>query len=84
MRFAGAFSDPGRGDTHVIVWGFGDGATADTPAPVHRYREAGTYRVSLTVRDDDGGEGTDSLTVTISDEPYCANAFVETFDAYGK
>jgi len=84
LRFAGAFADPGSGDTHTFLWDFGDGATADTLTPVHRYRDAGTYWVTLTVRDDDGGEGSDSLTVTISDEFFCEDAFIETFDAYGK
>jgi len=84
LRFAGAFTDPGAADTHTYLWDFGDGATADTLAPVHRYRDAGTYQVTLVVRDDDGGEGSDSLAVTISEEHFCEDAFVETFDAYGK
>ncbi len=84
LRFAGAFADPGSEDTHTFFWDFGDGATADTLTPVHRYRDAGTYWVTLTVRDDDGGEGSDGLTVTISDELFCEDAFIETFNAYGK
>ena len=84
LRFEGAFADPGSADTHNYLWDFGDGTTADTLAAVHRYRDAGTYQVTLTVRDDDGGEGSDSLAVTISDEHFCRAAFVETFDAYGK
>ncbi len=49
-------------------WSFGDGATSSTSAPTvsHAYATAGTYRVGLTVIDDDGeSASTESLqTVT--------------------
>lgn len=34
-------------------WDFGDGQTADDPAPLHEYKEPGTYKVSLTIQSED-------------------------------
>lgn len=50
------------------AWDFGDGTTATetNPVTVHRFTEAGTYKVSLTVFDDNGLNATgehDNVTV---------------------
>jgi PKD repeat protein len=75
VAFAGAFSDAGAGDTHVIEWDFGDGAGAQgTLTPSHAYPTPGTYAVALSVRDDDGGEGRDTLTVTVTNVPPSVDA----------
>jgi len=67
------FTDPGIEDTHTIEWDFGDGEYAtDTMSPTHAYDQTGEYTVTLTVTDDGGGVGTDTLTVsvnTVSDIP---------------
>ncbi|MGY5880973.1 MAG: PKD domain-containing protein, partial [Candidatus Thorarchaeota archaeon] len=64
--FAGSFSDPGWLDTHTTDWDFGDGQTdSDTLTPTHIYLIAATYGVTMTVTDDDGGVGSDSLSVTV-------------------
>ncbi|PYQ13572.1 MAG: hypothetical protein DMH00_04045, partial [Acidobacteria bacterium] len=51
--------DPSSDPQHCIVgyfWSFGDGATQTTTTPLvsHSYAAAGTYRVTLTVTDNDG------------------------------
>ncbi len=66
VSFDGSFSDPGA-DTHVITWDFGDGETAEgTLTPTHVYADNGVYTVTLTIVDDEGAEGTDTLTVTVN------------------
>ena len=63
VHFSGSFADPGV-DTHTIEWDFGDGTTvADTLTPNHTYTEARKHIVTLTITDDDGGVGIDTLTV---------------------
>lgn len=67
VSFAGSFTDPGTADTHTIEWDFGDGATTSgTLTPTHTYSAAGVYTVVLTVTDDDGGVGQDTLAVTVN------------------
>jgi PKD repeat protein len=73
VAFAGRFTDPGILDTHEVAWNFGDGTAigfhaatdAGALAPSHAFGAAGTYTVTLTVRDDDGGVGQAQATVVI-------------------
>ena len=66
LVFAGSFFDPGFLDTHTFNWDFGDGNFADgSLTPSHAYADNGVYTVTLTVTDDDGGVGVDTLTVTV-------------------
>jgi subtilase family serine protease/PKD repeat protein len=81
VTFHGSFRDPGTQDTHTIVWNFGDGTpvVTGTLTPTHTYAAFGTYTVTLTVSDNWGGVGADTLTARIT----CPQAFIETFDPYG-
>jgi hypothetical protein len=69
------FTDPGTMDTHTAVIDWGDGN--DEPGTVsevagsgnvtgsHQYLNLGSYTVTITVTDDDGGEGSDSFHVEV-------------------
>ena len=64
--FTGSFSDPGIMDTHTIEWDFGDGTIfSGILNPSHVYTDKGTYIVSLTVIDDDGGVSMDEMIVIV-------------------
>lgn len=66
IEFIGSFYDPGC-DTWLFDWDFGDGTTSSgSLMPDHIYGDNGVYMVSLTVDDNDGGIGTDTTTVTVS------------------
>jgi PKD repeat protein len=70
VQFAGSVTDPGTLDTHTYTWDFGDGATAEgTLTPSHAYAALGEYTVTLTAVDDDGGEGSDTLLVSVVNRP---------------
>jgi len=79
--FVGAFSDAGSADTHTMVWDFGDGTTeAASLDPSHVYADNGVYTVTLTVTDDDGGVGVDSLTVAVTNVAPILNEITATLD----
>jgi PKD repeat protein len=67
VQFSGSFTDPNIIDTHTIEWDFGDGTgRSNTLTPSHLYHDDGVYTVLLTVTDSEGGVGTDTLIVTVS------------------
>ncbi|MFH1921320.1 MAG: PKD domain-containing protein, partial [Planctomycetota bacterium] len=67
VSFVGSFTDPGTLDTHTIVWDFGDGNwDSGSLTTNHRYADNGSYTVTLTVTDNDGGVGSDTLAVTVA------------------
>jgi PKD repeat protein len=73
VGFKGEFSDPGSADSHSLEWSFGDGVTASGELEItHAFGSSGLFDVTLSVTDDDGGEGsawlsirTWTLTVTV-------------------
>jgi PKD repeat protein len=74
LGFNGTFTDPGGLDSHSSRWSFGDGTTSSanhgvggsgSPSASHAYTAPGTYHVSLTVTDDDGGAGVATTTVVV-------------------
>ena len=70
ISFSGSYTDPGTADTHTIEWDFGDGLTAlGTVTPTHAYGDDGVYNVTLTVTDDGGGVGVDTLIITVNNVP---------------
>lgn len=75
------FTDPGKPDTHTATFDWGDGRSeeqsdfdrfedstggvAGVASSWHAYAEPGTYALTLTVIDDDGGLGTASRDVRV-------------------
>jgi uncharacterized membrane protein len=67
------FSDPGTADTHTAEIDWGDGTidegmvnqAAGTVSGSHTYVQPGVYTVTVTVFDDDGGQHSDTFTVTV-------------------
>ena len=50
-------------------WDFGDGETSTKAEPTHAYSSAGNYTVTLTIRDNKGGEDLKKITITVSSPP---------------
>ena len=64
VAFLGSGSDP-DGSIAGFHWDFGDGATSSQQNPSHTYSSAGTYTAVLTVTDDKGATGSQSLQITV-------------------
>ena len=84
-KVSATFTDPGTLDTHTasILWGDGSPAqmvsTAALAAGVdHVYGDNGSYSVTVTVTDDDGGSGGDTVNVIVGNLPPAID-----FDASG-
>lgn len=65
VAVAGQFEDLNVGDTHTILWDFGDGTTASSLTVSHVFSASGSYTVSLTVTDNHGESGVDTKTITV-------------------
>jgi hypothetical protein len=79
VNLSGSFMDVGREDTHTATIDWGDNTVeAGIVAEVegfgnvtgsHIYQDSGVYTVTLTVTDDDGGVGKDSIRVSVLKSP---------------
>lgn len=66
VTFSGTGSDTVSDySTLTYSWNFGDGSSGSGTNPTHVFSKSGEYIVTLTVTDDDGGIGKDSLLVNV-------------------
>ena len=65
LNWSAAATDPGVNDTLTYAWDFGDGVTESGTSVNHTYVNEGSYVITVTVDDGDGGVDTSSVTVTI-------------------
>jgi uncharacterized delta-60 repeat protein len=68
IDFIGSATDPaGTNDTLTYVWDFGDGSATETGTSVsHTYADDGTFTVTLTVSDEDGGSSSTTESITVA------------------
>ena len=90
VSFEGGFTDPGALDTHTTTFNYGDGSPAETnsygasgtgeTADTYAFTAAGTFTVTYTATDDDGG--TSSATrVVVVDTPAQALGAIQSYVA---
>ena len=78
LQFNGSFSDPGTLDTHTIEWDFGDGnTTTGVLTTTYAYSSPGNYTVTLTVTDDDGGVGNDTVIICVETQQEAIEDVIE-------
>jgi chitodextrinase len=65
VQFYDQSYDPGGVGIQSWQWSFGDGGTANTPYPTHRYAADGDYQVRLTVTTYDGRSGSITRVVQV-------------------
>ena len=73
-------------DDHGIVtylWDFGDGTNSNQVKPIKKYKQAGTFEVTLTVTDADGETSTAAITVTVKERTAVGTVKVNVVDENG-
>ncbi|MBD3271926.1 MAG: PKD domain-containing protein [Elusimicrobia bacterium] len=57
-----------NGPITSYAWDFGDDSTSLERAPLHKYKNPGTYRAALTITDGRGYRADDSIKITVLEE----------------
>ncbi|MBS3735907.1 MAG: PKD domain-containing protein [Candidatus Bipolaricaulota bacterium] len=70
LEFSAEDSSDPDGNIESYVWEFGDGTTSRGSEVSHRYDQAGSYTVKLTVTDNRDGKATAERTVEINPATY--------------
>ncbi len=65
--FSATATDAGILDTLTYLWTWGDGTSSSGSSATHTWADNGSYTVTLTVTDKDGGSTSLSQTMTVSD-----------------
>ena len=63
---AAVATDDGVNDVLTVTWDFGDGTTGTGGSVDHAWKQDGTYTVTVTVDDGDGGQVIDSAEITVN------------------
>ncbi len=66
VSFSSAGSSDPDGTIVSYLWNFGDGETSSEANPTHVYALGGLFQAILTVSYNEGGSGTDSVTIDIA------------------
>ena len=66
VTFNGSASFDPDGEILTYSWNFGDNETGAGEVVEHTYGEAGLYKVTLTVQDNDGGRHTDGMVIAVA------------------
>lgn len=85
IAFSAANSYDLDGEIINYEWNYGDGLSGTGIAPIHVYREPGSYHVKLTVTDDSGtknNQSSDVLNIVINEKPI-ADAGPDLMSAIG-
>jgi len=84
ITFDGSGSTDSDGTIAEYNWDFGGGESGTGAAPARTYSEAGTYTITLTVKDDDGASSVpESTEVVISEESETGEGDEEEDDEEG-
>lgn len=88
VTFDGGFTDPGALDTHTTTFNYGDGTPSETDTygasgsaetiDNYAFPRAGTFTVTYTATDDDGGTSTATVQVTV-DTPAQALGVIQNY-----
>lgn len=68
VEFTGTGTDL-SGSIESYSWDFGDGGTSNEQNPTHTFDTNGAYYAELTVTDDEGSTATDTINISVSDQP---------------
>jgi len=69
MNWTATATDPGVNDVITYSWDFGDGESATGAAVTHTFLQDGTYTITVTANDGDGGIDVETVTVVIGNLP---------------
>jgi PKD repeat protein len=68
ITFDASVSSDSDGSIASFEWDFGDGAISQSKIVTHRFLRTGSYNVTLTVTDNEGGSGSITKKITIVQE----------------
>jgi serine protease len=80
VLFDGSASTDSDGTIVDYSWDFGDSTAGSGISPSHTYTTVGVYTATLTVMDDDGAIGDDTVDITVTAVPSEITVFEDSFE----